>query len=62
MAGELYSGSYRGPERGGPRRQLAVYSRGGFAEEGRQRRRCRGGEAEEEEGEGEGRTGTTVEI
>ena len=29
IAGELYRGSYRsrGPERGGPRRQLAVYSR-----------------------------------
>ena len=43
IAGGLYRGSYRsrGPEKTGPRRQLAVYSRGGFAEEGRQRRRRR---------------------
>ena len=35
IAGGLYRGSYRsrGTERTGPRRQLAVYSRGGFAEE-----------------------------
>ena len=35
IAGELYRGSYRSrsPERTGLGRQLAVYSRGGFAEE-----------------------------
>ena len=50
MAGELYRGSYRsrGHERTVAGRQLAVYSRRGFAEEGRQRRR----KEEKEEGGG----------
>ena len=52
IAGELYRGSHRsrGPQKAGAREQLAVYSRGGFAEEGRQRKRRRG-----EEGRKDGR-------
>ena len=49
------------PQRTVAGRQLAVYSRGGFAEEGRQRRRRRRKE-EEERRRKEGRTGRTVEI
>ena len=58
IARELYRGGYRSrsPAKAGPRRQLAVYSRGGFAEEGRQRRRRRRGK------ERRRRTGEHLEI
>ena len=48
IARELYRGSYRSrdPEKTGPRRQLAVYSRGAL-----QRRGGRGGGGEERTGE-----------